>query len=267
MRRSEPGRSRPRASASASVGATRMLRARRQGAPSTGRPPSASPSRMPFQCPAGTQGATKLAEITLQPREAATRAPRTVRAARRDRDRRMRALTGLRHEAHAEFRDHRLGDARLPGRPGDVVGRIAGPDALDDIERFQHPPPALHRHRLPEQLEVGGEPARPDAEDEPSAAHVVELRHLGGDDRRVGLGRLMTPVPKVSRVVRCTSPAMNISGEAIGSEVAEKCSPHHRSSKPSRSASSDFSVSSASVSCIGRRGGCSGIMNRPRRWS
>jgi hypothetical protein len=58
---------------------------------------------------------------------------------------------------------------------------------------------------------------------------------------------------------------MNISGEGIGSLVAEKCSPNHNSVKPSRSASSYFSVSSASVSVNERAGGCTGIMKNPRR--
>ena len=38
---------------------------------------------------------------------------------------------------------------------------------------------------------------------------------------------------------------MNISGDGIGSVVAEKCSPTNTSSKPSRSASSTFSAVSA----------------------
>ena len=56
-----------------------------------------------------------------------------------------------------------------------------------------------------------------------------------------------------------------MSGEGIGSVVAEKCSPIHSSSKPSRSASSDFSVSSSSVLQNWRSGGWTGIMNIPRR--
>ena len=38
---------------------------------------------------------------------------------------------------------------------------------------------------------------------------------------------------------------MNISGDGIGSLVAEKCSPTQTSSKPSRSASSAFSAVSS----------------------
>jgi hypothetical protein len=75
----------------------------------------------------------------------------------------------------------------------------------------------------------------------------------------------MTPVPKRKFLVRGRRPAMNISGEGIGSLVAEKCSPNHNSVKPSRSASSDFSVSSASVSVTERAGGCTGIMKNPKR--
>src|ERR1700728_3100249 len=74
-----------------------------------------------------------------------------------------------------------------------------------------------------------------------------------------------TPVPKRRLLVRGKSDAMNIIGEVIGSLVAEKCSPSHNSLKPSRSARSDFSVSSARVSVNERAGGWTGIMNRPRR--
>ncbi len=75
----------------------------------------------------------------------------------------------------------------------------------------------------------------------------------------------MTAVPKVRFLASGTRPAMNISGEGIGSVVAEKCSPIHNSSKPSSSANSDFAVSSASVSASIRSGGCTGIMNIPSR--
>ena len=74
-----------------------------------------------------------------------------------------------------------------------------------------------------------------------------------------------TPVPKRRLSVRGRSEAMNIMGEGIGSLVAEKCSPSHNSVKPSLSASSDFSVSSASVSVNDRAGGCTGIMKNPSR--
>src|SRR5262245_7998756 len=73
----------------------------------------------------------------------------------------------------------------------------------------------------------------------------------------------MTAVPKVRFLVCGTKPARNISGDGNGSVIAEKCSPIHNSSKPRRSASTDFSVSSRSVSDIERPGGCTGIMNRP----
>src|SRR5579872_701046 len=79
------------------------------------------------------------------------------------------------------------------------------------------------------------------------------------------LGMQTTPVPNRRFVVRGNSVAMNIMGEGIGSLVAEKCSPSHNSLKPSLSASSDFSVSSASVSVKERAGGCTGIMKNPRR--
>jgi hypothetical protein len=79
------------------------------------------------------------------------------------------------------------------------------------------------------------------------------------------LGTLTTAVPNVMVLVRATRLAKNIIGEGIGSVVAEKCSPSHSSSKPSASASSDFSVSSSSVLQNVRSGGWTGIMNIPRR--
>src|SRR5262245_30615178 len=79
------------------------------------------------------------------------------------------------------------------------------------------------------------------------------------------LGRLMTAVPKLMVLVRAIRLARNIIGEGIGSVVAEKCSPIQTSSKPSSSASTDFSVSSSSVLQKLRSGGCTGIMNIPRR--
>src|SRR5262249_52057694 len=79
------------------------------------------------------------------------------------------------------------------------------------------------------------------------------------------LGRLMTAVPNAMVGVRSSRRAKNISGEGMGSVVAEKCSPSHSSSKPSWSASTDFSLSSSSVLQNVRSGGWTGIMNIPRR--
>jgi len=96
--------------------------------------------------------------------------------------------------------------------------------------------------------------ARSDAEHEPAAAHVIELRRLRRDHNRVVVGMQMTPVPKCKFLVRGKRPAMNISGEGIGSLVAEKCSPttfgKSRAIRQQR-----FSVSSASVSVNERAGG------------
>jgi hypothetical protein len=75
----------------------------------------------------------------------------------------------------------------------------------------------------------------------------------------------MTAVPNLMLPVRATRPAKNIIGDGIGSVVAEKCSPSHSSSKPSASASTDFSLSSSSVLHNVRPGGWTGIMNIPRR--
>src|SRR5947207_15375395 len=75
----------------------------------------------------------------------------------------------------------------------------------------------------------------------------------------------MTAVPNVMLLVRAMRLAKNIIGDGIGAVVAEKCSPRHSSSKPSVSASSDFSVSSSSVLQNVRSGGWTGIMNIPSR--
>src|SRR5262245_46365821 len=75
----------------------------------------------------------------------------------------------------------------------------------------------------------------------------------------------MTAVPNVRFLACGTSPARNISGEGNGSVIAEKCSPIHSSSKPSRSASNDFSVYSRGGSLIDWPAGCTGIMNSPIR--
>ena len=99
-------------------------------------------------------------------------------------DRRVRLLQRLRHEADAELGQDRLLDLHVPEFALDVVGRILRPDAQDHVDRFHEG--ALARRRVDlEQLEVGGEPAGADAEQEAAAAHVIELRGLAGDDRRV----------------------------------------------------------------------------------
>src|SRR5215471_5077410 len=75
----------------------------------------------------------------------------------------------------------------------------------------------------------------------------------------------MTAVPKAMLRVRAIRLAKNIIGEGIGSVVAVKFSPTQTSSKPSSSASTDFSVSSSRVLENVRSGGWTGIMNRPSR--
>ena len=109
---------------------------------------------------------------------------RAVGAGDRDVDRRMRLLQRLRHEADAELGQDRLLDLHVPELALDVVGRVLRPDAQDHVDRFHEG--ALARGRVDlEQLEIGGEPAGADAEQEAAAAHVVELRGLAGDDRRM----------------------------------------------------------------------------------
>ena len=118
---------------------------------------------------------------------------------------------------------------------------------------------------IAEQLEVGDEAAGPDAEHEAALAHVVELGGLGGDDRGMVVGQVDDRGAERDVLGALRRPAKNISGEGMGSVVAEKCSPSQSSSKPSRSASTDFSLSSSSVLQNVRSGGWTGIMNIPRR--
>ncbi len=87
-----------------------------------------------------------------------------------------------------------------------------------------------------EQFEVREQPADADPEHEAAAAHSVELRHFGRDLHRV-MARQADHRGAESEILGARHrPAMNISGEGIGSVVAEKCSPSHNSSKPSVSA-------------------------------
>ena len=96
----------------------------------------------------------------------------------------MRLLQRLRHEADAKLGQDRLLDLHVPVLALDIVGRVLRPDAQDRVDRFHER--ALARGRIDvEQLEVGGEPAGADAEQEAAAAHVIELRDLAGDDRRM----------------------------------------------------------------------------------
>ena len=101
-----------------------------------------------------------------------------------DDDRRMRTLKRFRHEALAE-----LGDQRALGGDGpmlalQIVGRLAGPDGENMIDR-------LDEHRgavlveVAENLGVGQEAAGTDAEDEAAVRHVVDHRHLAGDAGRM----------------------------------------------------------------------------------
>ena len=96
----------------------------------------------------------------------------------------MRLLQRLRHEADAELGQDRLLDLHVPEFALDVVGRILRPDAQDHVDQFHEG--ALARGRVDlEQLEVGGEAAGADAEQETAAAHVIKLCGLARHDGRV----------------------------------------------------------------------------------
>ena len=118
----------------------------------------------------------------------------------------------------------------------EIVGRILRPDALDHADRFHRLALAHLAIGIAEQLEIGKQPADADAEHEAAAAHVVELRDFGGDLHRVMVRQADHRGAEGQILGARNRLAMNISGEGIGSVVAEKCSPSHNSSKPSASA-------------------------------
>src|ERR1700689_3831633 len=93
-----------RSRASASLGATMMLRATRQCSP-----------------PAELRGDAR---------------GRGIAARQRGRDRRAVLLIGLRHIADAEFRNDRVLEADAAEFARNVVGRILRPDCLDGLDRL-----------------------------------------------------------------------------------------------------------------------------------
>ena len=137
------------------------------------------------------------------------------------------------------------------------------PDFPHDADRFDHLAIAHGVVGLSEQFEIRKKSTGPDAEHETAAAHMIELRGFRGNHDRIVVGNADDAGAETRLLVRGSREAMNIIGEGIGSLVAEKCSPSHNSVRPSLSASSDFSVSSASVSVFYRTGGCTGIMKNP----
>ena len=58
------------------------------------------------------------------------------------------------------------------------------------LDRFEEHAAALGAVADVEQLMIGGEPARPDAQHEAAAAHVVELRAFARDDGRMVVGQV-----------------------------------------------------------------------------
>src|SRR5262245_11621777 len=76
-------------------------------------------------------------------------------------------------------------------------------------------------------------------------------------------GRLMTPVPNTIRVVRGIRLAKKMRGEVMRSLHELKCSPTKASVKPSRSARTMASWSSARICPYSRSGWWNGIVNRP----
>ena len=87
--------------------------------------------------------------------------------------------------AEAELRHDRVLDANVPELALDVVGRILRPDLQHDLDRLEEHAATLGAIADLEQLVIGRQPARPDAEHETAAAHVIELRDFAGDDGRV----------------------------------------------------------------------------------
>ena len=109
-----------------------------------------------------------------------------IRRRRRDGDRRPRLLVGLRQPAEIQCRVDRVLDAGGPIGAAEIIGRVARPDALDHLDRFdQHPAALARRRRNVHHLDVGRRRAGADAENEAALAQVIELRRLGGDHRRM----------------------------------------------------------------------------------
>ena len=77
-------------------------------------------------------------------------------------------------------------DGDVPVLARDAVGRVRGPDLVDDLHRLDHHLRAVLVACL-EQLEVRAEPARAHAHDVAALAQVVEQRHVAGDLGRVVL--------------------------------------------------------------------------------
>ena len=68
---------------------------------------------------------------------------------------------------------------------GNIVGRILRPDFLDGFDRLDEFARAHGAIGVVEQLEVGEQPARADAEHEAAAGHVIELCCFGRDHHRI----------------------------------------------------------------------------------
>ena len=115
---------------------------------------------------------------------------RRARARQRDVNRRPRLLVGLRHEADAELGHDAVLDLDVPELALEIVGRVLRPDLLDHVDGFDHHAVARVVVGHLEQLEVGQQSARADAQHEAALAHVVELRGLGRDDRRMVVGQV-----------------------------------------------------------------------------
>ena len=129
-----------------------------------------------------------LAEIMPQFCSAAVRADGEFGLAMRQRDRRSALLIRLRHVADAELGIDGVLQAKLPELAVEFVRRILRPDHLHDLDRFDDLAVAHADVVVTKQLEVRQQAARSDAELEPAAAHVIELRHFGGDDDRIVIG-------------------------------------------------------------------------------
>ena len=80
------------------------------------------------------------------------------------------------------MRNDRVFDLHRAKFAGQIVRRILRPDALDGRNGLHRLAAAYAAVGIAEQLEIGKKPARPDAKHEAAAAHVIELRDLGGDD-------------------------------------------------------------------------------------
>ena len=106
-----------------------------------------------------------------------------------DEDGWMRLLIATWQGAKADFRCDGAVELHAPGRALHVVGWGLRPDALHQLDQLDHSATAFGLVERAEQFKIGGQRTGADAEQKAPVSHVVELRDLGRDDRRMAVGQ------------------------------------------------------------------------------